>query len=93
MKLQTLSRVEFAFNVFIAIVMLPFCIINIVLWVVRYPFDRIVDLLALLRQRVGNILLKKSDEVKDGTICNPMCLRQYTARFALKELKRQANLK
>ena len=40
-----------------------------------------------------NRLLRCSNEVKDGTIKNQYCKREYTASFAWELLKREANLK
>ena len=48
----------------------------------------VIDYFINIRQKFGNFLLRRSDEVKNGIIKNSHAIRNYTARFALKELKR-----
>jgi hypothetical protein len=92
MTLKSLSKIEFLCNVVIGIIMFPFVVIEIILQILEIPFSYVKDGLVVIRQIVGNRLLKMSDEVKEGKIKNDYCLRVYTARFALKELNREAKL-
>ena len=93
MKLKKLVKIERTFNVFIGTVMVPFVLVRVVLHLIDFPFNWVVDKLDIVRHDFGNMILRKSDEVKDGTIKNEMCIRTYTAIFAYKELNRKANLK
>ena len=80
-------------NVIITLIMIPFFVVNVIIYVLNTPFNFILDKLANIRQWFGNLLLRNSDEVKNGVIKNQMCIRQYTARFALKELRKEVDLK
>lgn len=93
MKLKELLFFERIFNVFIGVVMIPFFVVHAMLFIIEKPFQFVFDKLVEIRHSFGNMLLKKSDEVKNGTIKNEMCIRTYTASFAYKELKRVGILK
>ena len=93
MKLKSLSKIEFGCNIIIAVILLPFVLVEIICDCVSFPFKWVKNKLVMFRFKIGNYLLKKSDEVRNGTIKNSMCLRTYTASFALKELKREVDLK
>ena len=93
MKLKTLSKIEMTANVIITLIMIPFFFVNVIIYALNQPFNFAIDKLADVRHWFGNFLLRKSDEVKNGVIKNQMCIRQYTARLALKELKRKVDLK
>ena len=87
MTLNTARKIETAFDVVTIIILMPFALVIQV-------FEWLIKLLALpidgrnrLSQKFGNKLMHMSDAVKDGTIKNPYCLRNYTARMAWKHLK------
>lgn len=58
------------------------CILKCVFTVLIWPFEKLLELDIKLCWKVGNVLLKKSDEVKDGQICNQTIIRTETARRA-----------
>lgn len=93
MKLRTLAKIEFVIKVILVIVAFPFWFVGAILSCINAPFTMVTDKLVILVQYIGNRLLRCSDEVKNGTIRNQYCIRKYTASFAWKELKREANLK
>lgn len=93
MKLKNLVKIEWVIRIILFLIALPFILIGLILECISYPFDKVNDYLLELNEKIGNKLLRMSDEVKDGTIKNDYCIRTYTAIFAMKELKRQANLK
>lgn len=47
--------------------------------VLIWPFEKLLDLDIKLCWKVGNVLLKKSDEVKNGQIRNQTIIRKETA--------------
>ena len=75
-------------DVVLSIISIPFLICHLVLFYGNKPFEFVLDYFISIGQKLGNFLLRKSDEVKNGIIRNDYCIRNYTARFALKELKR-----
>lgn len=93
MKLRHLSRIEKTIRIILVVVALPFSIVCHILDLISRPFSWVVEEIAIFGKWMGNKLLRCSDEVKDGTIKNQYCIREYTASFAWKELKRRANLK
>ena len=86
MKLKTAARLEMAFRVMTFILLFPFwavrCILKWIFTVLIWPFEKLLELDIDLCWKVGNILLKKSDEVKSGQICNQTIIRTETARKA-----------
>jgi hypothetical protein len=87
MTLNTARKIEKTFDVVTIIILLPFALVIQV-------FEWLIKLLALpidgcnwLNQKLGNKLMHMSDAVKDDTIKNPYCLKNYTARMAWKHLK------
>lgn len=85
MKLKTLSRINTAVVFMIGIVMLPFAIVHTILHYIGKPFEYIYsDFLVHFRQRIGNKLLKMSDEVKTGEIHEHYYLKYGTARYCYK---------
>lgn len=73
MKLKTAARIDFAINIILRICCAPFSFVkNIV--VKTYEF-LILNPLLLFDAWLSNKLLLHSDEVKDGTICNPDALK------------------
>ena len=87
MTLNTARKIETAFDVVTIIIALPFAIIIQILEWIEHPFRWVLDGRNWLSQKFGNKLMHMSDAVKDGTIKNPYCLRNYTARMAWKHLK------
>ena len=75
-------------DVVLYIISVPFLICHLILFYGNKPFEFVLDYFNGVSQKFGNFLLRKSDEVKNGIIRNDYCIRSYTARFALKELKR-----
>lgn len=47
--------------------------------VLIWPFEKLLELDIKLCWKVGNILLRKSDEVKNGQIHNQIIIRKETA--------------
>lgn len=87
MTLNTARKIEIAFDVVTIIVLLPFAlVIQVFEWLIKL-FALPLDGRNWLGQVLGNKLMHMSDAVKDGTIKNPYCLRNYTARMAWKYLK------
>lgn len=86
MKLKTAARLETALRVMTFILLFPFWIAHLILkWVFTvlvWPFEKLLELDVDLCWNVGNALLKKSDEVKSGQICNQTIIRTETARRA-----------
>lgn len=86
MKLKTAASLETAFRVMTFILLFPFwiirCILKLVFTVLIWPFEKLLELDIDLCWNIGNVLLKKSDEVKDGQICNQTIIRTETARRA-----------
>lgn len=84
MKLKTAARLEMAFRVMTFILLFPFwivrCILKWVFTVLIWPFEKLLEEDINLCWKVGNVLLKKSDEVKNGQICNQTIIRTETAR-------------
>ena len=89
MKLKTLSRINRAVEVVLAIVFLPFAIVGDVLdWLIK-PFAWVcVDMQSAIQKRVGNRLLLIADEVRDGRIRNAHYLRHGSAAWVYREWKR-----
>lgn len=90
MKLKNLAKIEFVIKYILLLFALPFIIISLILECINCPFVQTYKYLHTLSIQIGNILLRMSIEVKDGTIKNHYCIRNYTALFAMKELKRKA---
>lgn len=88
MTLNTARKIE-AIMVWIwYIILMPFVIAFIILIIIKKPFDWIIEWRGWVAIKIGNKLMHMSDAVKDGTIKNPYCLRNYTARMAWQHLKR-----
>lgn len=75
-------------DVVLYIMSIPFLICHLLLFYGNKPFEFVLDYFIGIREKFGNFLLRRSDEVKNGLIKNTHVIRSYTARFALKELKR-----
>lgn len=93
MKLKNLAKIQFVISCILFLIALPFILIGLILKCINYPFVQVSEYLTELPLKIGNKLLRMSNEVKDGTIKNDYCIRNYTAIFAMKELKRHTNLK
>lgn len=88
MKLKKLAIIQLVMDVVLYIISIPFLICHLLLFYGNKPFESVLDYFIGLSQKFGNFLLRKSDEVKNGIIKNSHAIRSYTARFAVKELKR-----
>ena len=88
MKLKKLAIIQLVMDVVLYIMSIPFLICHLLLFYGNKPFEFVLDYFIGLSKKFGNFLLRKSDEVKNGIIKNSHAIRSYTARFALKELKR-----
>ena len=86
MNLKTLSRINRAVVVVLAIVLLPFAIVGDVLdWLIK-PFAWVCgDLHSAIHKRVSNWLLLKADEVRDGRIRNRHYLSHGTAVWVYRQ--------
>lgn len=89
MTLNTARKIETVFDYVMLIILLPFALVILI-------FKWLTKLLILpiygckwLSQKFGNKLMHMSDAVKDGTIKDPCCLRDYTARMAWIYLKEE----
>lgn len=87
MKLKTASKIQKALWLTIWFLMLPFSIVGILIDSLTKPFKWVLEELDFLRFRIGNRLLRMSDEVKDGTIQNEYFIRNLTATEAYIRLK------
>lgn len=88
MKLKKLAKIQLVMDVVLYIMSIPFLICHLLLFYGNKPFEFVLDYFIGIREKFGNFLLRRSDEVKNGLIKNTHVIRSYTARFALKELKR-----
>lgn len=82
MKLKTATRINTAFIVITVVLLFPVYILKLVLNALVWPLEKLLELDTYLCLKVGNMLLKKSDEVKTGQICNQRIIRTETARRA-----------
>ena len=89
MKLKTLAKIEYIIRMVLILLAFPFWIIEMILITIRIPFSKVTNKLAILANCIGNRLLRCSNEVKNQTIKNEYCIRNYTARFALKKLNEE----
>lgn len=87
MKLKTASKIQKALWLAIWFLMLPLSIVGILIDSLTKPFKWVLEELDFLRFRIGNKLLRMSDEVKDGTIKNEHFIRNFTALEAYIRLK------
>ena len=86
MRLKTLSKINRVATVIIGCVMLPFAVVHLAFHYLGRPFEWVYsDLLATLRQRIGNRLLRMADEVKDGRICNSHYINHGTASWVYRQ--------
>ena len=73
MKLKTAARIDFAINIILRIIVAPFDLVKTII-------DKTLEFLILkpivsFDKWLSNKLLLHSDEIKDGTICNPDALK------------------
>ena len=73
MKLKTAARIDLAINIILRIVIAPFDLVKTII-------DKTLEFLILkpivsFDKWLSNKLLLHSDEIKDGTICNPDALK------------------
>ena len=86
MKLKTLSKIEVAFDILNAMVILLPVILGVILGYACDALEWLVDRLDF-RLEVGNKLLIMSDEVKNGTIKNKDFIEDGCAKTLYKILK------
>ena len=89
MKLKTAARIDLAINIILRIVIAPFDLVKTII-------DKTLELLIFnpllsFDRWLSNKLLFHSDEVKDGTICNPDALKMgaYSVYILFKEEKEE----
>lgn len=87
MTLNTARKIETAFVWVLYILLLPIVILALLLLLIKKPLEWVFEGRDWLAFKVGHKLMHMSDAVKDGTIKNDYCLRQYTARKAWEHLK------
>ena len=73
MKLKTAARIDFAINIILSIIVAPFDLAKTII-------DKTLEFLIFnpllsFNRWLSNKLLLHSDEIKDGTICNPDALK------------------
>jgi hypothetical protein len=73
MKLNTAARIDFAINIILKIIVAPFDLVKSIVDMTLNFF--ILKPIVSFDRWLSNQLLLHSDEVKDGTICNPDALR------------------
>ena len=73
MKLKTAARIDFAINIILRIIVAPFDLVKTIIDMTLNFF--ILKPIVLFDKWLSNQLLLRSDEVKDGTICNPDALK------------------
>lgn len=80
MKLKHLAKIDYGISKVFVLLATPFWLSYTVLKLLTYPLQWLLDWVAVVHQRITNWLARQSDEVKDGTICNPHYLRNCTAK-------------
>jgi hypothetical protein len=73
MKLKTAARIDFAINIILKIIVARFDLVKSIVDMTLNFF--ILKPIVSFDRWLSNQLLLHSDEVKDGTICNPDALR------------------
>ena len=73
MELKTAARIDFAINIILRIIVAPFDLVKTIIDKILEFF--ILKPIVLFDKWLSNQLLLHSDEVKDGTICNPDALK------------------
>ena len=73
MKLKTAARIDFAINIILRIIVAPFDLIKTIIDMTLNFF--ILKPIVSFDTWLSNKLLLYSDEIKDGTICNPDALK------------------
>jgi hypothetical protein len=73
MKLNTAARIDFAINIILKIIVAPFDLVKSIVDMTLNFF--ILKPIVSFDRWLSNQLLLHSDEVKDGTICNPDALK------------------
>lgn len=73
MKLKTAARIDFVINIILKIIVAPFDLVKSIVDMTLNFF--ILNPIVSFDRWLSNQLLLHSDEVKDGTICNPDALR------------------
>ena len=73
MKLKTAARIDFAINIILRIIVAPFDLIKTIIDMTLNFF--ILKPIVSFDKWLSNKFLLHSDEIKDGTICNPDALK------------------
>ena len=79
MKLKNAARIERAVDGTLGLLLLPFKLVAIILYYIMKPFIWLNDKRTFFMAWFGNKLLRRCDEVKDGTIQNQELIKRYTA--------------
>ncbi len=87
-KLKTAARIETLVSFASFLLTLPFGLVHVILRLILKPFLFILDWRAILVHRIGNKLFRLSDAVHDGKISRPTLIRNWTAKWAYRELER-----
>lgn len=87
MTLNTARKIEAVVVRIWYIILMPFAIMAVIIALIKMLLDKIIGWRDWVALRIGNKLMHMSNAVKDGTIKDPYCLRQYTARKAWAHLK------
>lgn len=80
MKLKTAAKIEYAFDIIIGVLYLPFKLISVIIYYILQPFVWLDNKRDDLMWYVGNRLVKCSEEVKTNQIKNKDMIMMYTAR-------------
>ncbi len=79
MKLKSASKIEKAINLCFSLVIIPFVLLYMILFLAIKPVKFIIDWNGIMVHRIGNWLLRSSKEVRDGKVKNPQIIKSFTA--------------
>ena len=82
MELKTAQKINVICDWLTIAVIFPFGLLRRICELLMKFFDFFIDNIFRLSFKVGNKLLRMSDEAKNGTIKNQECLKHLTARQA-----------
>ena len=89
MTLNTARKTEAIIVWILYILLLPIALLAALIGLAKNLLDWILECRDWIAFKVGHKLMRMSDAVKNGTIKNPDCLKNYTARMAWKVLKEE----
>ena len=89
MTLNTARKTEAIIVWILYILLLPIALLAALIGLAKNLLDWILECRDWIAFKVGHKLMHMSDTVKNGTIKNPDCLKNYTARMAWKVLKEE----